>query len=136
MFAASLQRGLAGSHAAPVVVGRCCLAISSASGASSAVAWCSDDKKKPLTEFKLPDGFPKLPDGIALPFALPELTKEAALPMATSVGFGTLTGFSCGYSLKKVGRAAAGVFGGLFVLFQVRKRGPHGSWRLCAHLGR
>ena len=80
------------------------MAISSASGASSAVAWCSDDKKKPLTEFKLPDGFPKLPDGIALPFALPELTKEAALPMATSVGFGTLTGFSCGYSLKKVGQ--------------------------------
>ena len=64
--------------------------------------------KKGLTEFKLPKRISKLPDGIALPFALPELTKEAALPMATSVGFGTLTGFSCGYSLKKVGRAAAG----------------------------
>ena len=115
-------------------LGLASVTAASAVSKNAPLAWCEDKKNNAGTEIKipdvkLPDGFPKLPEKIALPFELPDISKETALPIATSVGFGTVTGFSCGYSLKKVGRAAAGVFGGLFILFQVTWGG--GAGRRC-----
>lgn len=38
--------------------------------------------------------------------------------LASSLSFGGVAGFSCGFVLKKLGRATVGVFGGLFITFQ------------------
>lgn len=96
-----------------------------------------DEKRKPFPSLQ------SLSD-IGIPIKALEISKESALPIATSLGFGTMAGYSCGYSLKKVGKAATGVFGGLFVLFQVKvlwlevplelfdfTRFDHNSTKLC-----
>lgn len=63
----------------------------------------------------------KLPDGIAdfkLPEGISDLNLATLLPVGTTLGFGTMSGFASGFAVKKGARAATGVLGGLFCLFQ------------------
>ena len=43
---------------------------------------------------------------------------EEWAPTATTVGFGSASGFACGYIVKKLGKAAMGIGGVLFMTFQ------------------
>ena len=63
------------------------------------------DKKSLFPEFKFPA-------------SMNELTFDAMLPIGTTISFGVMSGFASGYAAKKGARAATGVLGGLFFLFQ------------------
>ena len=54
-----------------------------------------------------------------LPKSLEELDLSALMPVGSTLSFGTITGLCVGVFTKKIGRVAAGVFGGVFVLFQI-----------------
>lgn len=41
------------------------------------------------------------------------------MPYATTFSFGGLSGYCCGVAVKKVSKAAVGVFGGLFCIAQL-----------------
>ena len=43
---------------------------------------------------------------------------EEWAPVASTVGFGSASGFACGYIIKKLGKAAMGIGGVLFMTFQ------------------
>ena len=43
---------------------------------------------------------------------------EEWAPVASTVGFGSASGFACGFIIKKLGKAAMGIGGVLFMTFQ------------------
>ena len=99
------------------------------SSAASGLVLCAaekDDKDK----FKLPVELPDWVDtqkisqmASGITSALPtEITPEALAPLASTVSFGSLSGFSAGYMIKKGMKAAVGVFGSIFLLVQVPLR--------------
>eukprot|EP00747_Dinoflagellata_sp_TGD_P167716 gnl/TRDRNA2_/TRDRNA2_192664_c0_seq1.p1 gnl/TRDRNA2_/TRDRNA2_192664_c0~~gnl/TRDRNA2_/TRDRNA2_192664_c0_seq1.p1 ORF type:complete len:173 (+),score=47.98 gnl/TRDRNA2_/TRDRNA2_192664_c0_seq1:86-604(+) len=61
------------------------------------------------------DGMPKMPDlsSINLPTNMAELA-----PIGGGISVGTVFGFTAGFALKKVGKAAAFIFGSIFALQQ------------------
>jgi uncharacterized membrane protein (Fun14 family) len=81
-----------------------------------------DDKDKNKFEIKLPDipkiEIPKVPDSIQ--FDMDDVLNNVG-PYVTTVSFGGLTGYCSGFILKKTTRAAAGIFGAMFCLFQVKE---------------
>eukprot|EP00931_Biecheleriopsis_adriatica_P113530 TRINITY_DN88596_c0_g1_i1.p1 TRINITY_DN88596_c0_g1~~TRINITY_DN88596_c0_g1_i1.p1 ORF type:complete len:194 (+),score=47.50 TRINITY_DN88596_c0_g1_i1:75-584(+) len=63
---------------------------------------------------------PALCDGGSNPFSGMKLpsSMEELVPLGESISVGGLSGFCSGFALKKVGKAAAVIFGGIFALQQ------------------